>query len=142
MTKYKPNPKRLKQEIIQAWFDVENTDDTEILNIFKAFQDQFPNRSKKAIISMAFRALARAKKPHLLLPRESSETMLDRLALSLNEMHDELAQLREAIASGIVIHGNNQAALTRVDELAQELGSLEQSIADTYQPMSFDEDED
>lgn len=138
---YKPNPKRLNQQIVQAWFDPDNTDDREVLNIFDTFQKQYPERSKKDIISMAFRALARAKRPNLLLPREKSETVLDRLATSLYEMHGELAQLREAIASGVVVRGD-ASALSRVDEISVELGSLEQSIADTYQPMTFDDEED
>jgi hypothetical protein len=134
--------KRERERQFQAWFDPEDPNDLEVLQVNDFFRDPQKAGQKftqKDVIAMAYRALAKNRRPDLLLPRENEQTMLIRAMSLLDAMSQQISTIAQRIETGQFI-GITHAVET-AQRLQDEFGELEQSIAGGYKALSFEDDD-
>lgn len=118
-----------------------------VLNHFRqelrlTYKEDSDHEINRKVFGMMARALAKNKRPDLLMPRENADEVLSRLAASMNEMSLELAEIRNQMENGIQVNPHN---LDRMQQLANQVQPeerytpFEESIGDSF--VSFgDED--
>lgn len=149
MSKKPINPKRRTQTNFNIWLDPEvNGDHQEALKILNEMMAYVRQRAGKSaalsdhqvkirVFLMALKALAKNKRPELLVPREDTETMIDWIAAGMFDIQQELQSLATKIENGVVLQAGDLRGMA--SRIQTGYGDFEQSIADGF--MSFDEDE-
>ena len=136
-----------KREAFNIWLHPDNPDHAEVLAVLTFFRGELTKKARGAkpskhqvnvkVFVMAMRALAKNRRPDLLIPRDDTDTMIDRIAAGMYEIQEEIAALSAKLESGVVLQAGD---LSRLSSRIQEgYGDFEQSIANGF--TSFDDED-
>ncbi len=124
--------KRDHQRLIQGWFDPNIEGEKELIDIVDWLQQNTGLKTDKAVIAAALRALAKADY-NIEIPPPSSDFEIRReTAQGLKTLYDAIRMLRQMV--------NNGTASPLPPAIENDLNAIEQSMADRYQAMNFDDE--
>jgi hypothetical protein len=137
-----------KRTSLSVWWDeVNDPEHREFMQVLRHFREELTtkrgykattiHKQNLAVLMMMGKALAKSKRPDLLMPRESADVLLERLAAGMYEVQAELQALASKIENGVVVQAGDISRIA--GKIQTGYGSFEESITEGF--MSFGDDD-
>lgn len=135
-----------KRSSMTLWFRDDNKEHQQMLEVMQHFIDELKTKNgykdasahqlNMAVWIMGMKALAKSKRPDLLLPIEDRDVLLDRIASSMYDLQIEFQTLTEKLQSGVIVQSSDQLFSSGGGAIPGGFSAFEESITEGF--MSFE----
>lgn len=128
---WKPGPKRKKAKHIQAWLSSEDEHQKHAIKIFEAYRRE--GESPATILTMALDALGQKDVAERITPKYRTD------GERIDNLERKLAELVRLLEAGHFTSDEEYSSIAHeYDHTYRELSTIQQSIANRYEPINTD----